>query len=185
VRLRQEDLNLKRVALFVAGVACALALVWAAGGFQPCACLSGSAYAVFSPDAGDALLPVLYSAQETLDVELYQFSNPDFKDALVSAAARGVRVRVILEPRVDSNYETAQFLAERGVKVRWATLDYTNTHSKYAVVDNAIVIVGSANWSKQAMNSNREADVVITDERIAAEFTDAFETDWNAGSVAS
>jgi len=171
---------MKRLAFIGAGAALgfvAYALFFCG---QP-SCLNGTAYAVFSPNSDDAILPLLDSAKTSIDVELYQFSNPDFKQSLANAAYRGVKVRVILEPRVDSNYETASFLADRGVEVRWATLDFTNTHSKYAVIDGETVIVGSANWSKHAMESNREAGVVVQDARIAQDFSAAFGEDWLAG----
>ncbi|PIY91876.1 hypothetical protein COY71_00830 [Candidatus Micrarchaeota archaeon CG_4_10_14_0_8_um_filter_60_7] len=92
-------------------------------------------------------------------------------------------MRVILEPRVDDNYETASYLAKSGVQVEWATTGFTNTHSKYAVVDGATVAVGSANWSRHAMESNREAGVIIRDGRIASEFEAVFEEDWAAGQA--
>ena len=104
------------------------------------------------------------------------------KDALVRAVKRGVHVRVILEPRVDSNYPTARFLAENGVTVKWATKDYTNTHSKTAVIDSKKVLVGSTNWSRQAMASNRESTVLVESESVASEFEEVFEEDWGKAS---
>lgn len=118
------------------------------------------------------------SAQSTLDVQLYQFSYADLKNALAQAALRGVRVRIILEPRVESNLETAQFLRQNGVSARWASREYTNTHSKTMVADGRRVLVGSINWSRNAMKTNREAGVVIESEELAREFLRVFEEDW-------
>src|SRR3989338_8265076 len=62
---------------------------------------------VFSPGANVPVIAFIDGAQETLDIELYQFSYPALKEALVRAEDRGVSVRLILEPRVESNFETA------------------------------------------------------------------------------
>jgi len=109
---------------------------------------------------------------------VYQFSNAKLREALVAAAARGVRVRLILEPKVDANLDTGVFLASRGVSVRWASQKYYNTHAKFAVFDGECVFVGSTNWSRAAFESNREAAVKVCGAGIAGEFEKIFETDW-------
>ena len=133
---------------------------------------------LFSPDSQDSFVQAVGSAEKTLDVMLYQFSNPAMQEELAKAVERGVVVRVILEPRVDSNYATAETLSQNGIQVKWASREYTNTHSKTAVVDGRKIIVGSTNWSKQAMRSNRESTVLIDSEELAKEFLAVFEEDW-------
>jgi phosphatidylserine/phosphatidylglycerophosphate/cardiolipin synthase-like enzyme len=149
-----------------------------------CHCLNGSVAPVFSPNADSVVLPFVESAEHSIDAELYQFSNPHLKAALSDAVRRGVRVRLIMESRVESNYETAAFLQEKGVLVKWGSLDYTNTHSKYCVVDGKKVLVGSTNWSNRAMESNREASVIVSDPATAKSFLKAFEEDWVKGVAA-
>jgi phosphatidylserine/phosphatidylglycerophosphate/cardiolipin synthase-like enzyme len=137
---------------------------------------------IFSPASQELFVQTIGSAEKTLEVMLYQFSNPAMQDALANAVKKGVVVRVILEPRVDSNYATAEILSQNGVKVRWASKEYTNTHAKTAVIDGKKVIVGSTNWSKQAMRSNRESSVLIESEGLAREFLGVFEEDWAKAS---
>ncbi len=174
---------MRRLQGFVLGAAVAgvLALLFA----PSCNCLNGSAKAIFSPNADAEIRELLYSAQESIDAELYQFSNPELKAALVDAVARGVSVRLIMESRVESNYETASFLSGKGISIKWGSLEYTNTHSKYCVVDGEKVLVGSTNWSNRAMTSNREAAVIISDAEIADDFSTAFEEDWVKGVAAA
>ena len=138
--------------------------------------------ALFSPGSEAKFVSFVDSARQTLDVEIYQFSYSGLKDALARAAGRGVRVRIILEQRVDSNYETAKFLAGKGVQVKWATKEYANTHSKFAVADGEKVLAGSVNWSRHAMFLNREAALAVEDAAVAAEFARIFEMDWAEGT---
>ncbi len=149
--------------------------------FSP-SCTTGSVQPVFSPGADGEVVGEISRATNSIDIELYQFSFADARAALVDAVARGVKVRLILEPRVDSNYGTAEFLSSRGVDVRWANKNYSNTHSKFAVFDSKKVLVGSINWSMHAMKLNREAAVIVEDAGIARDFSEVFEADWNAAT---
>ncbi|MFH1107327.1 MAG: phospholipase D-like domain-containing protein [Candidatus Micrarchaeota archaeon] len=172
---------------FPAALLAFLALGFSAGYLfsqpQAAACVGSVAVQpVFSPGADAVLLPLLDSAEASIHVELYQFSYPQLRAALVSAAARGVEVRVILDPTVDSNLDTAEYLKSRGVHVRWSSRDFTRTHSKTAVVDGRRVVVGSINWSGAAMRENREAGVIVDDYAVAAEFERVFSADWGKAS---
>ncbi|HLD62346.1 MAG TPA: phospholipase D family protein [Candidatus Norongarragalinales archaeon] len=180
----QQQSNLYTAFVFTLGFAAALSVLlsaqWldATNGIQNKEYCAAGIRTIFSPGAQADFLREISSSTQTLDVMLYQFSNPDLMQALASAAARGTRVRIILEPRVDSNYATAEFLAARGVQVRFASKEYTNTHSKTAVIDARKVLVGSTNWSRQAMRSNRESTVVVESAALAQEFLVVFEEDW-------
>ncbi len=141
---------------------------------------AASVQAVFSPDGSEpALLNLIRSAQGRVDVMLYQFSYTPLQDALMEAQARGVQVRLILDPKIDDNLYTAEKLVRAGVSVRFATRDFTSTHAKFLVADGGSVFVGSTNWSRHAMLLNREAAVVIQNAIIAGEFQTVFEHDWS------
>ena len=106
---------------------------------------------------------------------------------LGDAVKRGVRVRVIMEPRVTDSRKQKMFdtLSALGCEVRWASFSYKLTHSKFIVVDGKRALVGSINFSESALNYNREAAVEIDGEKVK-EIADAFETDWGmASSVAA
>lgn len=47
---------------------------------------------------GSPLIPLISSARETLDIEIYQMENPGVQLALLTAAKRGVQVRILIEP---------------------------------------------------------------------------------------
>ncbi len=145
-------------------------------------CLNGSVQPVFSPGASKEFLSFIESANESIEVELFEFSYTPLMNELIKAKERGVRVRVILEPRLNApnyNLKAMETLRKGGVEARWATLEFSRTHSKFAVVDGKKVVVGSHNWSFHAMEKNREAAAIIEDERVAGEFEEVFEEDWS------
>jgi len=140
---------------------------------------------VFSPNAEPEVLSFISSASETLDVEMYVFTYDKVAEALANASKRGVRVRVILEKRLDdnsANQRNFDYLRANGVDVRWASFSYKLTHSKFLVADRKRVLVGSINFSNSALNSNREAAVIFECPSVE-EFVHAFETDWGKGSA--
>jgi phosphatidylserine/phosphatidylglycerophosphate/cardiolipin synthase-like enzyme len=167
--------------LFCAAVMLAFAGGWRLGGpGQPAAACPDAVMPLFSPGAEAEIAHLIESANSSLDVEMYQFSYTPFADGLIDAQKRGVRVRVLLEPRLDGddNLNMMGYLRENGVGARWATLEFARTHSKTMAVDGKKVLVGSPNWSYSAMFRNRESAVVVEGRDVAAKFEEVFEEDW-------
>lgn len=135
---------------------------------------------VFSPNAEDKIISLIGSSQNTLDIEMYTFSSQKVISALKRAEERGVKIRIILEKRVDSatNQKTFDSLLAYGMQAKWASKIYELTHSKFMIVDGKTLLVGSINFSNNALNVNREADVIIQNNQILKDFTNVFEEDW-------
>lgn len=97
--------------------------------------------------------------RSTLDCEIYEVTSQTLADALGAAARRGVRVRVILEPRA---WTAALVEREAGVQVRptpRVDLDHSKSCVRDAGTPEAAVLVGTANWSGAA--STTDADLEL------------------------
>ena len=112
---------------------------------------------------------------------MYVFTSDELLIALKHAKERGVKVRIILEKRVmsDDNIATFQALKTYGIDVKWASKLFTLTHAKFLIIDGTTVIIGSHNFSDNALTSNREASVLIERSAAVDEFKHIFEQDWN------
>lgn len=138
------------------------------------------AQAIFSPGAEGQVIEIIGSAQKSIELEVYVFTNPRVADALIEAHKRGVNVRVIMEERVDSESGKAIFerLKGAGVKTKWANqASFTLTHSKFMVIDGKKVLVGSMNFSGAALLTNREAGIILDGKAVEA-YLRIFEEDW-------
>ena len=140
----------------------------------------------YFPRAGQkpqpALVKVISSAKETLDVAIYSFTDTKIADALISAEKNGVKVRVITDGQESkSKYQKKVLnnLKKSGIPVK------INTHSglmhlKVTVADKKTATTGSFNYTKSAEEKNDEVFVVIKNSDIAKNFSDEFENMWNA-----
>ena len=104
--------------------------------------------------------------------------------ALVHAAARGVRVRMVIDKsfKWQSKASVAKLVAVKGIFVRYMPMgDLTGgvMHAKYFVVDEGSLYVGSANFDWKAIDQVHELGVRITNARLAQTVMRVFEMDWS------
>ena len=130
----------------------------------------------FSPNGGAAraILKGISSAQQTILVQAYLLYSTRLAGALVRAHQRGVQVHVILDANAqphDPPVKAVALLVGAGIAV---SLDDQHewAHDKVMILDGAIVITGSYNWTLAAENKNGENLLVIRDPRLAAVYTE-------------
>ena len=108
-------------------------------------------------------------------------------EELIAAQRRGVDVRVILERRKEKdrvsagNLETGALLSRGGVAVMYDPLT-TTTHSKLLIIDGETSVVGSTNWTYNALEKNHEVSVLIRSPRVARTLQDYFQDVWQSCS---
>lgn len=128
-----------------------------------------------------ALAAVTY-ARRSIDITMAYFAPDDeLENALLDAAARGVRVRLLLPAFSDfsgilyaaqSHY--ARLLAA-GVEIHEARKVFV--HAKTIVVDGIWSTIGTANWDYRSFLDNDELNVVVIDEGVATRMTRLFADD--------
>ncbi|MEM2963074.1 MAG: phospholipase D family protein [Candidatus Anstonellales archaeon] len=134
---------------------------------------------VFSPGAEKDIISLIDSARESIDIEVYLFTNEKASSALIEAKKRGVRVRLIVERRTDADKEwkLIEKMAQEGIEIKMASQRFTLTHSKFMIIDGRRALVGSMNFSGSAFATNREAGVILSG-KIVDEYKKIFEEDW-------
>ena len=119
-------------------------------------------------------------AQTRVDIAVpYFYPGKGFRTALRGAAKRGVRVRLLLQGKVD--YRIAALAARtlyaemrnNGVRI----YEYTPAflHAKVALVDDDWATVGSSNIDPLSLLLNLEANVVVRDAEFAQALSQRFE----------
>ena len=107
---------------------------------------------------------------------------------LIEAKKRGVKVEVILEVRegedrtTKRNRRTGKILSQAGIEIIYDSFSKT-THAKVMVVDGQFTLVGSTNWTYEALTNNHEVSVLIRSKEAAKETIDYFNKVKSTGSL--
>lgn len=158
--------------------------------------VAGPILAAVSPnDGADLVMSFLGSARGSIEVSVYTLTHEGIASVLAGAAARGVRVRVLLDGGpvggLDEAAEPiASGLAWAGAELRWlrgatdVVKRYRYLHAKYAVVDGMRLLVSSENFGDsgfplEGRTGNRGWTVALEDARLAADIRAVFEADFD------
>lgn len=114
----------------------------------------------------DSLKSALLNAKDEIKISIYSFTNNEIAKVLRNAAKNGVQIHIIYDK--DSNYKnptsTIGYLAKynnisvcllSGMMAKNKKYDGI-MHQKMAIIDKKLLILGSANWSKNAFENNYE-----------------------------
>ena len=127
----------------------------------------------FSPKGGctEAVVKELSNAKTGILVQAYSFTSTPIAKALLEAHKRGVKVQVILDKsQRTEKYSEADFLVNVGILIR-IDAQHAIAHNKVMVIDDATVITGSFNFTKNAEANNAENLLVIRSPALAAKYT--------------
>ena len=156
-------------------VLCLVSLADAAtapGSFKP-----DSVSVFFSPDGGgtEACVGVINAAKKSIFVQAYSFTSAPIAEALVKAHKRGVKISAILDKsQRTEKYSSADFISHAGIETL-IDAKHAIAHNKIMILDEAIVITGSFNFTKAAEERNAENLLVINDAKLAARYL----ANWN------
>jgi cardiolipin synthase len=138
-------------------------------------------------DIERAYLEMIRTAREEIVIaNAYFFPGRRFRQALLRAARRGVRVVLLLQGRVEYvlfHYASRAMygpLLEAGIEIQ----EYRGgfLHAKVAVFDQLRASVGSSNIDPYSLLMAREANVFVDDARFAAELRASLEEAMRTGA---
>lgn len=134
-------------------------------------------------DIEQAYLAALTGAQaDVLIANAYFVPGRRMRRALIKAAARGVRVRVLLQGKYEGfmQYHAARPVYKELLDGRVELREYTISalHAKVAVVDRCWATVGSSNLDPLSLLLAREANIVTTDANFATDLHGHLEHAW-------
>lgn len=103
------------------------------------------------------LLECLNTAQTKISIAMFTLTHPQIAEALIRAKKRGVTVSIAVD------YFTAKGASKKALEtMQKEGIEILNSqgrqllHHKWAVIDENILIMGSANWTKAAFSRNQD-----------------------------
>jgi cardiolipin synthase len=136
------------------------------------------------PDDGAAsVVELIDEARQELLLKQFKLESEAVEAALERARARGVRVRVMLNPQTSGgdrwNDETFARLQGRGIGVAWTSESFPVTHEKSMVIDRQRALIASFNLCDKYFTETRDYGVLTGHPPVVAQVISGFEADWN------
>jgi phosphatidylserine/phosphatidylglycerophosphate/cardiolipin synthase-like enzyme len=125
------------------------------------------------------------SARRTVDMTMYELTDPTMVSDLITDHRRGVKVRVILDTNRERSRNESAFgeLKAAGVSVVWADTEFDATHQKTITVDDRESLIASFNLTDEYYSTTRDFGVWDTDPPDVSAIVAVFNADFAHRSV--
>jgi cardiolipin synthase len=139
---------------------------------------------IVEPDDGlEPVLQFIESAQNSLLVKQFTFTDESLIQAVIDRKKAGVDVRVMLNAARSggdrANDETFEQFQNAGIAVQWANPKFYVTHEKSMVVDEKTALVATFNMCLKYFTATRDYGVIIDDPVQVTQIVEVFNADWN------
>ncbi|MCB0193711.1 MAG: phospholipase [Anaerolineae bacterium] len=122
----------------------------------------------------DGLLKAINNAQNSIDMAIYELELDLVADALLTAKARGVKVRLVTDTDEIETLDALIRLKKEGIPIvddqRGAIM-----HDKFVIIDGQSVWTGSWNFTSNDTFRNNNHAIFIQESHLAENYTTEFE----------
>ncbi len=137
------------------------------------------------PAAGmGPIYQLITGARSSVDLTMYELADPTAEADLAADAARGVDVRVLLDQHLERSANTGayDYLAARGVHVRWGPAG-TTYHQKTLTVDDDTSVIMTGNLVAEDYPGTRDFAVIDTGPADVAAIVATFDADFAGAAI--
>ncbi|MBC7457054.1 MAG: hypothetical protein H7235_02160, partial [Bdellovibrionaceae bacterium] len=128
-----------------------------------------------------AFVNLINAAQKSINLAMFRLTELSDANALMAAAKRQVKVRIILDREATQASDIIQKivtdLKSAGAEVKQSSAGFTITHEKSFTVDGASAIISTVNMTT-GFKTTRDIGVITEDSGVIKEFNAVFEADW-------
>lgn len=102
------------------------------------------------------------SAQSSIRIALFTWTHPALIEEVIAAHQRGVEVSVIIDMHssLGASAKAVQKMKEEGVSV-FISQGVQLMHHKFLWIDEEMLLMGSANWTKSAFDKNSDCFIAL------------------------
>lgn len=136
---------------------------------------------IIGADFPKKVIPAIDQAKASIEIIIFDWrwypsdgSCPAqiFNQAIVRAARRGVKVRVVA-----NNDDICQTLRGVGCEAK-RLINKKLVHAKMMLIDKKLCVLGSHNYTQNAFTMNCELSVLMTSDELFADFSNYFDNLW-------
>lgn len=112
----------------------------------------------------DKILYLIKNSKKNIFIGMYNFSYKKFAKELVSSSKNGVKIKIVLDKsKIKKDDKIYKYLKDNGIDVKIAD---KKLHTKVAIFDKEIAVLGSINWTKESFKDNYEVVLFSRDKKI-------------------
>ncbi|CAD8079865.1 unnamed protein product [Paramecium sonneborni] len=131
---------------------------------------------------------LLKQCQKKLIVCMYQISHKILVNILIDLSLNGRDIQIITNQNNENTKEKQILLmmiqsSLEKIKIAVYENQFCLMHSKYCVIDDQIIMTGSANWTNNAFRKNVESVVILNNEKEAQKYVLEFGKVWNKSQL--
>lgn len=116
------------------------------------------------------IIDLISNAKESIIVSMYNFSYKKFAEKLIEASSKGIKVKVYLDKsKIKKDDEIYKLLKKNNIKVE---IPKNKLHTKIAIFDEKIFMIGSSNWTKKSFKENNEVILFTKDKKVINQVQD-------------
>jgi phosphatidylserine/phosphatidylglycerophosphate/cardiolipin synthase-like enzyme len=134
----------------------------------------------FTPPAGvaQAIIAQIDQSEREVLVQAYGFTHRPIARALVRAQKRGVEVRVLVDQKSEAQNHDVLMLLEDGQVLLRGDAHHAIAHNKLMLIDEAVVITGSFNFTHAAETRNAENLLILRSPELAQVYKQQWQHHW-------
>jgi len=128
------------------------------------------------------LIEHISSSTKSIWIENTEVTEPDLKQALIDAAAKGCDVRLILDRSLTTKTPvTLEELSSNGVKIRYYP-SQPPLAMNLAIFDRTTFILSSSGWTRYSFLANHEFSITVPSPVASNKLVTIFTQDWEKSS---
>lgn len=114
------------------------------------------------PGAKERLFALIRGAKKTIKVAMFTWTHLEFADEMIRAKERGVEVKTLIDRASAMGFGKGVVarLHEGGVNLQMSKPGVV-LHHKMMLIDDEVLILGSANWTLKAFSKNEDCFFVL------------------------
>jgi len=114
----------------------------------------------------EKIIKLISNSKSDIKIAMYNFSYKKFAKQLASASKKGIKVKVLFDrSKIKKDDKIFKYLRANNVET---IVTKKKLHTKIAVFDSKIALVGSMNWTKESFKNNYEVIVFTKDNRVVS-----------------
>jgi phosphatidylserine/phosphatidylglycerophosphate/cardiolipin synthase-like enzyme len=139
---------------------------------------------IVEPDDGlDPVREFIESAQSSLLIKQFTFTEESLIQAVIDRKKAGVDVRVMLNAQRSggdrANDDTYKAFQNAGIAVQWSNPKFYVTHEKSIVVDEKAALVATFNLCLKYFTLTRDYGIITHDPYHVKQIVEVFNADWD------